>query len=160
MSQIAEYMHCEHTASLWLERYEQETSIQRQLLAQTIARQSVMLLRISGEQLVVYGRRNVGAVLYDDLKLHCPYDSEAIEVEQIVELSFVQQCNPVHLLLVIDQEPVSLTHWERIRHDERWQELAAVRGQTVYFVSEMPWLEYSPLAHQWIVQRIQSVLQR
>ncbi len=157
--QVAEYVHHESAASLWLERYEQDIYAIRHKLEQTVAEHSVMLLRITGDQLAVYGRRNVGAVLYDDLKLQCPYDSSSIDVEHRVELDFVEHCNPDHLLLVIDQEPISLAHWERIRYQERWQELAAVRAGRVYTVSEMPWLEYSPLAHQWIANRISSILQ-
>lgn len=159
LRQVAEYVHHESTASLWLERYEQSIYAVRQQLERTVAGDSTMLLRITGEQLAVYGRRNVGAVLYDDLQLHCPYDIDTIEVERIIELDFVEQYDPHHLLLVIDQEPISIAHWERIRQDERWLELTAVRTGQVHRLSEMPWLEYSPLAHQWIAERLPSILQ-
>ncbi len=159
LRQVAEYVHSESAASLWLERYEQNIHNVRHRLEHTVAGHSVMLFRITGDQLAVYGRRNVGAVLYDDLKLSCPYDSSSIDVEHIVELDFVERCDPYHLLLVVDQEPISLAHWERIRHEERWQELTAVRAGRVYSVAEMPWLEYSPLAHQWMAERIPFILQ-
>lgn len=112
-----------------------------------------MLVRISSGQLIVYGRRNVGALLYGDLQLKSPYDLEGIDIEMQVDVDFLVACKPEHLLLVIDSESASLMCWDQLKVSREWKGLPAVESNRLFHVPEYPWLEYSPTAHDLMIEQ-------
>lgn len=156
--QLAAYVRRVHQAEQWLERYDIETEVARKKLKPLIGDDTILLLRVTGDRLAVYGRRNAGAVLHEDLGLSCPYDVQSIEIERIVDLSFLSSCKPDRILLVVDRTAESRAHRDRLYQSSEWLSLHAVQNRQVLPIPEMPWLEYSPLAHLWIVRHLPDLL--
>ncbi|GFZ86418.1 hypothetical protein GCM10008018_35670 [Paenibacillus marchantiophytorum] len=149
---IAKFLQLEEKAVQWLRDYRNKAEQARKQLRLALGEETVMLLRISSGQLIIYGMRNVGALLFGDLQLHCPYDVDRIDVEKQIDIDFLAACKPAHLLLVIDEDPASLRYWEQLRASKEWEELPAVASNHLYHVPAYPWLEYSPTAHELMIE--------
>ncbi|WP_020617273.1 helix-turn-helix domain-containing protein [Paenibacillus daejeonensis] len=156
--QIARLVEREAAAVAWLADYDRLVLQARRSLARRIGSDKVMLIRLTFGQLVVYGRRNVGTVLYEDLNLVCPYDLDDFAVEKPLSEAELALNAPDYLLLVIDHSPASQSAWERLQDSESWHSLPAVRQAQVYQVQEYPWLEYSPEAHRLMVAQASELL--
>lgn len=157
LRKIAALLHKEQSAELWLEQYGEHTARKASMLRGFADGGSVLLLRITGRRMSVFGSRNAGVVLYDDLQLPCPYDWRAIPVEETVELPFIQNCQPAAILLVVDANPAAESYMLELERRPVWQELDAVRSNRVYRLKESPWLEYSPLAHAAMVESLPAL---
>jgi ABC-type Fe3+-hydroxamate transport system substrate-binding protein len=55
------------------------------------------------------------------------------------------------MLLIVDQDLESQQRWHKLQHTQLWQQLIPVQNQHVYLLDEMPWLDYSPYAHDQII---------
>ena len=108
--------------------------------------------------IVIYGKRNGGAVLYDDLQLKCPYDYNAIPIMKSIASHELSDYTGDRILLIVDSDEDSQLLWDKLKADKQWQQLRAVLGGKVHPVPECPWLEYSPYAHRIVVQDILHVL--
>lgn len=155
---LSAYIRREREAELWLERYDEQTAETRARLERIVGGETLLLLRVTDDQLAVYGLRNGGGVLYGDLGLACPYEAAEIKIEQFVDPAFLAACDPDRILLIVDGSAESEAHAQRLRRSDEWRSLRAVRRNAVVSVSEMPWLEYSPLAHAWIVRHLPDLL--
>jgi AraC-like DNA-binding protein len=151
---IASLLRLEDRAESWLEGYEAKAAAARSQLQAAIGTQSVMLLRVAKDQLSVFGSRNVGAVLYGDLGLTCPYEWNEIQVEQVVDMDFVSACNPAFLLLASDSDAESVDCLKQLAASDKWRCLQAVANGRIVQVEPSPWLEYSPLAHDLIIEKM------
>jgi len=135
----------------WIAAYDRKAQKAKELIKERLGIETVALLHLIQGELVVYGKRNGGAVLYDDLGLSPPYNKEEIAVIKVLHEAELPDYTGDHLLLVLDQDEDSLSRWERLKHGEVWASLTAVRKKQVHLISETPWLEYSPLAHELIL---------
>jgi len=135
----------------WITAYDRKAQKTSQRIKERLGNETVTLLHLIQGELVVYGKRNGGAVLYDDLGLAAPFNKDEIAVIKVLDEAELPGFSGDHLLLVLDQDEASLSRWESLKHGELWACLTAVRKQQVHLISETPWLEYSPLAHELIL---------
>ena len=156
--QIAEVVGHERQHEEWLDRYESQVLLTAASIRDVIGDASVSLLHILAGRLVVYGSRNGGAVLYEDLGLRAPYRWDAIDVYQEVTIEQLPAFTGEHLILIVDSDGSSLQVWEELRHSEVWLGLHAVRSGRVYKQPEMPWLDYSPYAHGQLLHAAERLL--
>lgn len=149
--QIAALLGKEKEACDWLRAYDEKARLAALRLRETVGGQTVTILHILLGQAVVYGSRNGGGVLYGDLKLACAYDPWAIPVlKEIGEPDLAAYAGD-HILLVVDADEPSQRGWERLRQSAAWRSLPAVRHERVHRLHETPLLDYSPYAHDQVI---------
>lgn len=141
-------------AELWLAAYEAKAERAGALLRSGLGEHTVSVLHIMLGELLVYGCRNAGAVLFEDLGLNPAYDVHDIQTYRNIGIEDLASYTGDRLLLIVDGDPASKHTWETLRELEQWTGLVAVREGHVYEQHEMPWLDYSPLAHNMIIDRV------
>ncbi|MFF2093925.1 helix-turn-helix domain-containing protein [Paenibacillus sp. NPDC058174] len=159
--QIASIIGQEKAAERWITQYEYKAVEAKKVIQRRIGGETVTLLHVMLGQLIIYGRRNGGAVLYDDLGLRPPCDTLNIPVFRALSmLDLAPLRDTGHLLLVIDQDQESQQAWERLRQSTEWTTIRAVQSGQVHIIEETPWLEYSPYAHELVIEQAQQLLGR
>ncbi|GGG85926.1 AraC family transcriptional regulator [Paenibacillus radicis (ex Gao et al. 2016)] len=157
--QIASIIGQEKAAEHWMAQYEYKAGEARKVIQRSIGDETVTLLHVMLGKLIIYGRRNGGAVLYDDLGLRPPCDTLNIPVFRTLSMLDLAPLHDTgHLLLVIDKDQESLQAWERLQQNTEWTTIRAVQKGRVYIIEETPWLEYSPYAHELVIEQAQQLL--
>ncbi|MFC5703936.1 helix-turn-helix domain-containing protein [Cohnella faecalis] len=156
--EIAAFLGKRRESSRWLSVYERKAEQLRKQLRSKLGRGSVAVLHIMAGQLFVYGARNGGSVLYEDLQMSPVCDTSAIQVcKQITEEELLLYDGD-RIFMAIDADEASRQCWDRIRRNDVWASLQAVREGRVHFVKEFPWLEYSPYAHSIVLDEAAGLL--
>jgi len=146
-------------ARRWMDEYEHEAAEGGLAVRQMIGSDSISIIHLMLGRIVVYGLRNGGAVLYEDMKLQPPaYDSTQISVCKAIAEHELMRYSGERMILVIDSDEATKLLWQKLRTGRVWQSLRAVQAGQVYPVNEVPWLEYSPLAHRRTVEEVQALL--
>ncbi|MDF2670419.1 MAG: hypothetical protein K0R67_2725 [Paenibacillus sp.] len=155
---IAMLLGMEKEARLWLDAYDHKAEHAAQLLRRTIGNETVSIVHIMLGTIVVYGRRNGGAVLYGDLGLRPGYNIEAIEVLREIDAEDLPAYAGDHLFMIVDADAASSQRWARLKESVMWKGLKSVQRHKLYVLSESPWLDYSPYAHNLVIDAAVSLL--
>ncbi|WP_042159559.1 ABC transporter substrate-binding protein [Paenibacillus gorillae] len=157
--QIASIVGQQKAAERWIDHYENKANEAKTIIQRSIGNETVTLLHMMLGKLIIYGRRNGGAVLYDDLGLRPPFDTVDIPVFRTLSALDVSLLHDTaHLLLVVDKDEESQQAWEQLQQDTEWTTIRAVQNGQVYLIEETPWLEYSPYAHELVIEQAQQLL--
>jgi ABC-type Fe3+-hydroxamate transport system substrate-binding protein len=164
---IARVVGKEKEASAWLERYERKVETIRKQIKSHIGDETVLILGIGDENMCVYGQRNIGAVLYGDLKLAAPQgvhniahykeitaeDLHAFDADRIV-LACFRHNGTAGMDQVIQNEVLQL-----YAH-KQWHALRAVQNRRVYclFDSKHLYTSYNALTHDLILDKVNELL--
>jgi ABC-type Fe3+-hydroxamate transport system substrate-binding protein len=151
----------------WLARYESKAdSISKQIKSR-IGDETFLVLGIGKDRLGVYGQRNIGTVLYGDLKLSAPEGVEQIGHYKEIELADLPSFNADRILLTIFRHSGMLPSAQAIRKQllrlktsKQWQSLEAVRNGKVYCICDDRHLytSYNPLSHNLLLDKLQQLL--
>jgi len=141
----AKFLDREEAAELWISRYEHKVRSALALMSTALGTDSVIVLRVYGNQLYLYWNRGIGDVLYTDLQLRPLGEPEsrkgtAITPGELAEL------DPDRIMLVVCAEAASRAYWLSLQHSALWRGLKAVAGGCVYTIQSDPWFEYSPVS--------------
>ncbi|MBW7474765.1 AraC family transcriptional regulator [Paenibacillus oenotherae] len=165
---IAKIVGKDNEASDWLERYEcKAEKIQKQLKAR-IGDETILVVGIGEGRMCVYGQRNIGTVLYGDLKLGVPRgvaeidhykeiatleELAAFEGDRILLTSF-QHDGTAHMDSAIRSEVQAL--WA----NQQWLALKAVSNRAVYamYDSQHLYTCYTSLTHDLFLDKAQQLL--
>lgn len=154
-------------ANSWLERYESKAEEVRKQLGRQREERTVLIVGIGEGRMCVYGNRNLGAVLYGDLKLAAPCGIEHIAHYKEITLDELHQFDADHILLTNYKHDGSLRMCQVMRRevrklasDERWQTLKAVKQQTVYSMVEHQHLYtcYTSYSHELLLNQVQRLM--
>lgn len=138
-------------AQQWLEQYDDKVIQAKEQLTHLIGKDTVSIIHIMMGHLLIYGRRNGGAVLYNDLGVSPSHDLLPGQVYRALDEQELPQMVGDRMLLIVDQDSESQQRWHKLQHTQLWQDLMPVQNQHVYLLDEMPWLDYSPYAHDQII---------
>lgn len=156
--QIAVIFGKEKEVERWINEYEHKADEAGAAVHQFIGDETVTLLHIMLGKLIIYGRRNGGAVLYEDLHLKPACDTIDIPVYRVLSASELSQLRDTdHLLIVVDRDKASQLTWAQLQKDTAWKTIRAVRRGQIHRIDETPWLEYSPFAHELVLQQAQQL---
>ncbi|OCT16061.1 AraC family transcriptional regulator [Paenibacillus pectinilyticus] len=159
---IAQAIQKSERAEQWLAAFEKEEQAARLLVQQTaFAKEILTILVIKPEELLVYGARNVGYVMYQSLGLQPP---AIIEQEMKkrgdqfhsipIELSELEQyAGPQILVIIFQDEKGSIAHSESIFNSSYWKQLSAVQQNRVYHLDRDEWIPYNPVSIHLQLQR-------
>ncbi|WP_068784609.1 AraC family transcriptional regulator [Paenibacillus phocaensis] len=149
-------------AEAWLAAFEQEEMSARQLVRQyAAAGETVAILVLRPEGLLVYGARNVGYVIYHSLELRPP-----AKVEQLInKLGTPFHSIPIEpaeladyagdrlLVIVLPDAKGSTAHADAVFQSPHWRELPAVRHNKVHQLDVDEWIPYNPVSIRLQLQR-------
>ncbi|TYP72413.1 AraC family transcriptional regulator [Paenibacillus methanolicus] len=145
----------EPAAKQWLADYERHAEASRKRIEPVVAGHSFLVLRFSRGQFSLYARPNIVDVLYGDLGLTPAYPlAKGSNPNEAMPLHAIQQANADHILLMVRQEEETLRCWQAMQAEPGWNDLTAVRHNRVHLIPSEPWLEYSPVAHERVVNEM------
>ncbi len=142
-------------AERWLAEFEREESAARARVGGTeAASETVTILVVKPDQLLVYGARNVGYVMYHALGLRPPagirremelhgerFHSLPIELSRLGEFAGDRV-----LVIVFPDARGSVAHSEAVFHSSYWDELPAVRRHKAHYLEVDDWIPYNPIS--------------
>ncbi|MFD2123455.1 ABC transporter substrate-binding protein [Paenibacillus xanthanilyticus] len=148
----------EAAAKQWLADYERQVDTARKRIEPIICGQTFVVLRFSRGNFSLFARPNITDVLFGDLGLTSAYPLEQLDnpVKEL-PLAAIQQLNADHVLLMVRQEEETLRKWQAVQADPGWNDLKAVRQNRLRLIPSEPWLEYSPLAHERVVDEMMTM---
>nr|WP_272907720.1 AraC family transcriptional regulator [Paenibacillus xylanexedens] len=149
--QVASIVGQQQEAQLWLEQYDDKVAHAKEQLSHLIGKDTVSIIHIMMGHLLIYGRRNGGAVLYNDLGVSPSHDLLPGQVYRALDEQELPQMVGDRMLLIVDPDSESQQRWHKLQQTQLWQDLMPVQNQYVYLLDEMPWLDYSPYAHDQII---------
>ncbi|MCM3701594.1 helix-turn-helix domain-containing protein [Paenibacillus macerans] len=159
---IARAIRQSEKAEAWLAAFEQEEKAARQLVRQYAATgETVAILVLRPDGLLVYGARNVGYVIYHSLGLKPP-----AKIEQLIKkLGISFHSIPIEpaeladyagdrlLVIVFPDAKGSTAHADALFQSPDWRELSAVRQNKVHQLDVDEWIPYNPVSIRLQLQR-------
>ncbi|TXK85064.1 helix-turn-helix domain-containing protein [Paenibacillus sp. N3.4] len=149
-------------AEQWLAAFEKEEQAARSLVQKSaVANEILTILVIKPDELLVYGSRNVGYVIYQSLGLQPP---ERIEREMNrlgdqfhslpIELSELADYAGTRFLIVVFPDVKGSTaHSKRVFESPYWKDLTAVQQDCVHLLDKNEWVPYNPVSIRLQLQR-------
>ncbi|OBZ17992.1 helix-turn-helix domain-containing protein [Bacillus sp. FJAT-26390] len=162
MRLIAEVIQRSDKAEQWLADFEKEEKAARSKVEQSQAANEVItILVIKPEELLVYGVRNVGCVIYQSLGLQPParikremetrgdqFHSIPIEISELADYA-----GDRILVIVFPDVKGSTAHSEAIFKSYYWSKLPAVQLNHVHLLDRDEWIPYNPVSIRLQLQR-------
>jgi AraC-like DNA-binding protein len=159
---IAQAIQRSDRAEEWLAVFEKEEQAARAIVQKSgVANETFTILVIKPEELLVYGARNVGYVMYQSLGLQPPakigqeleklgdeFHSVPIERSELVDYAGSRI-----FVIVFPDTKGSTAHAERIFLSSDWRELPAVRQNRVQRLDKDEWVPYNPVSIQLQLRR-------
>lgn len=145
LQKIGRFLNREDKAAQWIRRYEQRVQSARTQIGEVLGQDKLLVLRIYGHSIHIYGNRGLEELLYHDLKLEsvarrCASGSPPLTLEQLAQLA------PDRILVLVCPEASSRAFWLALQHSPEWRKLTAVKNRYVYPIASDPWCEYSAVA--------------
>ncbi|BBI31009.1 AraC family transcriptional regulator [Cohnella abietis] len=144
---ISQFLDQTAAAEIWIDKYERKARFVREQVRYTIKDDSLLILRISGDRYHVLGNRSLGTVFYDDLQVVPTQGVDLMKTDQQITPVQLTALDADRLLLIVDQDALSQSHWHTLMHSELWRDLKAFRNRRVDFLPSYPWIEYTAFTH-------------
>ncbi|WP_187442192.1 helix-turn-helix domain-containing protein [Sutcliffiella horikoshii] len=143
----------------WLYNYDIKAELASNLIKDKVNhKDKVMIIRIYQDRVTVYGKRNVGNIFYNDLKLK-PVDivAEIPPIQNQYPITFAQLVSykPDYLFILDSSNSPSQGPLHDITTNKEWFNIPAVRKRQVHFISKY-WLDYSPASH---IEQLKEVVE-
>ncbi len=151
----------------WLERYETKAERISRKVRQKLGGESVLIVGIGNQKMCVYGQRNVGTVLYGDLKLAMPAGVENIAHYREVAVNELNEFDADRILLTCYRHYGNACEEQTIQQEclalwrsPEWQQLKAVRNGAVHHMCESRHLYtcYTSLSHDLLLDKSLELL--
>ncbi|MCQ6561494.1 helix-turn-helix domain-containing protein [Paenibacillus mendelii] len=153
-------------ASDWLERYEYKVEAIRRQVMPIIRDETILIVGIGEGQMCVYGQRNLGSVLYGDLKLAVPHGVTEIKHFKEVTLADLPLFDADRILLTsykhdgsAHKDQAIQSEVRRLYANKQWRALKAVRNQAVYnmYDSQHHYTCYTSLSHDLFLDKARQL---
>ncbi|MBO9607185.1 MAG: helix-turn-helix domain-containing protein [Paenibacillaceae bacterium] len=149
--EIAAFLARKRDAATWLSGYERKAELLRKRIGGSFGSERTLLLHIASDGLHVYGCRNGGSVLFQDLGITPAHNADAVKVCRELAVDELSSLGCERIMLVVDRDRESQRRWADLQASAVWLALPAVSRGTVHRIDEIPWLEYSPFAHTLVL---------
>jgi ABC-type Fe3+-hydroxamate transport system substrate-binding protein len=152
LNQIAELVGKRKEAKEWLQNYDSQAALASRTLKSLIGESTVIILRIVCGKLRIYGvERNIGSVLYQDLKLNAPAEVKQIKWRRTISLELLSELNADYMLLMVSSHKADQKLLRKLRASQAWNNLAAVRREQCLEIELYPWIDYSAMSHKMMI---------
>lgn len=149
-------------AAEWLERYEMKADRIARKVRQKLGGESVLIVGVGHQKMCVYGQRNVGTVLYGDLKLTMPAGVEEIAHYREITVNELHEFAADRILLTCYRHYGNACEEQAIQQEclalwrsPEWQQLKAVRSGAVHYMCDSRHLYtcYTSLSHDLLLDK-------
>ncbi|WP_168118730.1 AraC family transcriptional regulator [Paenibacillus sp. HB172176] len=151
LCRIADSLGKRKDAETWLRDYDCKAERAARIIRGRIGNAALSIVQVKPSELLVYGGRNGGSVLFQDLGLQPAYPFNQIPVSHAIRPEELGRFAGEHLLVIVDKDAASRAFWNECRQAGLWNKLIPFERRQVYEVNEMPWLDYSAHGHSLIV---------
>jgi len=148
----------ETEAANWLAQYDRRVDWVREQLPPGVKDETFLFVRILRKQIYAYCNRGIAEVVFDNLHLQQAFQWPEQVYNMELSLEQLALINPDRLLVNVCQESETLAAWEQLQESWRWQQLSAVRRQRVHLIHTDPWVEYSPIAMERMMDTMLQLL--
>ncbi|WIM38166.1 ABC transporter substrate-binding protein [Paenibacillus sp. PK4536] len=163
---IARIVGKDQEAQVWLEQYADIAQLLRQQLKNKFGQRSLLILGVGESKICIYGKRNLGSVLYNDLGFIMPAG-----VENIAHYYEIQPEELIHY----DADCILMTPFQhdgtvgmqagieqgifRLCADPLWQRLQAVQTQSVYemYTTQHMHTCYNSYSHLMLLEKVRQL---
>lgn len=155
---IAEVMEQSAEAGQWLAEYDHKAAEAGRQLRNSIGGATINILRVTNTEYRIYGRRNAGAVIYNDFGLQATHQLDQIQVFQPVAREELPSYDADILLIMVDSTQQAARQWKELQTSRKWNQLTAVRYSRVHVIGTEKLFEYSAWSHDRAVSYLGKVL--
>ncbi|PRA01787.1 MULTISPECIES: AraC family transcriptional regulator [unclassified Paenibacillus] len=143
----------------WLERYDLSVKQKISGIQRAMDDRPVAVAQYEDGQFRVYGNRNLGTVLYDDLQLSVPQALRHVSHSRLMSLEQLVQSDIEHFILFTSGHAEERTHTvASLMQNSIWQQWEAVRMNQVYELGDSsPYSCYTSLAHNLFLNRVSQL---
>ncbi|WP_166245475.1 AraC family transcriptional regulator [Paenibacillus turpanensis] len=164
---IARIVGKEQEADQWLDQYDSKADRLSKQLRRKIGQQTLLVVGVGNGKLCIYGRRNIGTVLYDDLSFIAPRGVQEIVHYQEISIELLKFYEADRIVITAFKHDGTPQMEEAVRREiqllwkrTEWRELKAVRQGNVSYLLEGKHLytSYNPLSHGLLLDLLEQEL--
>lgn len=133
-------------AERWLHAFSRKISRQYQHVSRHLENESVLALRVCGQQVTGNCSRAVQEVLVHLLGCRLTAFPEGVTCDSMLGVNDLSRMEPDRILVLVRQDSETLAFWKGLSASPEWLTLGPVREGRLYMLSSYPWREYSPVA--------------
>lgn len=135
----------------WLDKYERKAEAVRADLDHELAKDKLLIARISGQKITVLSNRSLGEVLYDDLHLLPASVVNRKLSYQTLTLEELGSADADRLLLIVDEDVHSQAVWSELRDKKSWKQPDPAGYSRIDHLPPFPWTEYTSFTQELIL---------
>lgn len=155
---LADFLGETWQANQWLKEYDQKVRTVRKQLQQSIANESIVVIRMLHQNMYLYCNHGVANILYKDLALTPAHMNRKGIYNDAVTVKELHTLKADHLLMLICQDSETLHEWRKMKISNEWKSIRAVERCKVHDITSDPWREYSAYAHLRMLNEVPRIL--
>lgn len=155
---IAQFLGIEDVAEIWLKDYALKAAKVKDLVNDVFKGDAVLIVHISEEHIYVYGERSIASVLYQDLDIRMPKGIGAKTSHTLVTLEQLADYDAERLMVMFTNGRSTQENWDLLKKKHAWNELKAVRNQSVTSISPWLWFEYSAYTQERFLNEVATIV--
>lgn len=159
MRYVASFLDRSDIAEVWLQRYEEKVMIIKNQLADFIRKDSLVVLKVYGEELQMLGPRSIASVFYVDMQMEGPEGIETYWERGTVTMKELCVLNVERILLIVGDDETSRQTWVDVRKSEEWLKLMAVQSGRMDILLSSVLLDYTAFTHELMLDEILKLWQ-
>lgn len=152
VQKVAEALGREEEGKAWEQKYKAKVEEARKLVHAKVGKdETVAALNVRAKTIKMYGARNMGHVLYNDLQLTPPplikseIDKDPLFWSKDVSMELLPEYAADHIFLMLFPGEDAAQYLKEIEQSSLWKNLPAVKNNHVYVVDVDRWLGYDPI---------------
>ncbi|GGG52803.1 helix-turn-helix domain-containing protein [Paenibacillus radicis (ex Gao et al. 2016)] len=131
----------------WLDEYERKADRISRKIRQIWGSATINICRITEQEYRIYGDRNAGAVLYQDLRISATHELKQVDVYTTVNEQDLSAYDADALIIMVDPSPKAAMAWRSLQSSKVWQTMNAVKKRNIYEIGTEKLFEYSAWSH-------------
>ncbi|RFB31518.1 helix-turn-helix domain-containing protein [Brevibacillus sp. VP] len=152
--QTAALLQVSRDADMWLASYDRKVKMIRDKISETIKNDTFLIIRLLKQNIYVYSNSSMTQVFYGDLQMIPAHPLHEGGIDEKITIQELARYDPDHILVLACPETETLHYWKHLQMTAEWQELRAVRLNKVHEILSNPWRDYSPLAHERLIEDV------
>lgn len=152
VQKVAEALGMEKEGKAWEEKYKAKVEEARKLVQAKVGKNAtVAAMNVRAKTIKMYGARNMGHVLYNDLQLTPPalikteIEKDPLFWSNDLSMELLPEYTADHIFLMLFPGEDATQYLKEIEQSSLWRNLPAVKNNHVYIVDVDRWLGYDAI---------------
>ncbi|AUM63339.1 AraC family transcriptional regulator [Brevibacillus laterosporus] len=152
--QTAELLQVPQDADKWLTSYDHKVKMIREEISGVVKNDTFLIVRLLKQNIYVYSNPSMTQVFYGDLQMIPAHPLHDVGIDEKITIQKLAEYDPDHILVLACPESETLHYWKQLQMRPEWQQIRAVRLNNVHEIFSNPWRDYSPLAHERLIEDV------